>query len=319
MLSNKEKKYMKAAQFSEYGGPSVLKVTEIDKPALSEGQVLVEVHAASLNPFDTKIREGFMKDFMPLELPVTLGGDFAGIVAEVSAGVTNVAVGDKVYGSANAVAGASGAFAEYVATSAGQVAALPTNTDDTEAAAVVLVGVSARQALVQHLNLQSGQKVFINGAGGIGAIAIMIAKHLGAYVATTAAADSAEDVKKLGADEVIDYTSQDFVEILRDYDAVFDTVGDAAGFARSLAILKKGGIAVTMGMGADQAKADEIGVTAISQVTKVTTESLNALTALIEDGVVTPQVGKVFPLDDVQAAFEARENGSVKGKIVLAI
>lgn len=310
---------MKAAQISGYGGSSVVSVNEIGKPVVSEGQVLVEVHAASLNPYDTKIREGYAKGYLHLQFPATLGGDIAGVVSEVGAGVTNVAVGDKVYGSANPAGGDSGAFAEFAVTKASELAHMPIDSSFEEAAAVVLVGVSAWQALVQHIGLQSGQKVFVNGAGGIGAMAIMIAKHMGAFVATTASGDSLEAVKKLGADEVINYKSQNFVEILRDYDAVFDTVGDAEGFTKALSILKKGGVAVTMGMGADQAKAEELGVTVIGQGTKVTTEALNALTKLIEAGVVVPQIGKVFPLDQIVEAFEARENGSVRGKVVLSI
>ncbi len=311
---------MKAAQFNTYGDPSVINITEVDKPAVGEGMVLVEVHAASLNPFDTKIRAGYMKDFIPLNLPATLGGDIAGVVSEIGEGVANVAVGDKVYGGASAAGGNSGAFAEFAATKSGEVAVMPSNISFEEAAAVTLVGVSAWQAVTQHIKLQSGQKIFINGgAGGIGAIAIMIAKHCGAYVATTASGEGIEAANKLGADEVIDYKSQDFTELLKDYDAVFDTVGDAEVFAKSLAVLKKGGVAVTMGMGADQAKASELGVTVIGQGTKVTTDALNALTKLIDDGVVVPQVGKVFALTEIVDAFIARESGAVSGKVVISI
>ena len=258
-----------------------------------------------------------MKDFIPLQFPVTLGGDIAGVVTEVGVGVSGVTVGDKVYGQANAVAGNSGAFAQFAATAAGQVAAAPTNLSPAEAASLPLVGVSALQAVTEHIGLQAGQKIFVNGAGGIGAIAIMIAKNIGAYVATTATGDGLEEVKKLGADEVIDFKSQDFAEVLKDYDAVFDTVGN--DFSKTLTILKKGGIAVTMGMGADPAKAAELGVTVIGQSTKVTTAALNELTKLIEAGVVVPQVAKTFTLDQIVEAFTAREDGSVRGKVVINI
>jgi alcohol dehydrogenase len=310
---------MKAAQVSEYGGPEVIKINEVDKPTPASDQVLVEVHAASLNPFDTTVREGYMKEMIPLHFPATLGGDIAGVVVELGEGATNVAVGDKIYGQANVVAGNSGAFAEFVATSCGQVAKAPEKLDYKEAAALPLVGVSAWQALTVHLNLQSGQKLFIHGgAGGIGTIAIQIAKHLGAHVATTATGDGIARVTKLGADEAIDYKSQDFAEVLGNYDAVFDTVG-GDDFAKSLGILKRGGSAVSMIAPADEAKASELGVTAMMQSTKVTTEALDELRKLVDSGVVTPQIGKVFPLDEAKEAFEARESGTVAGKVVLEI
>lgn len=310
---------MKAAQIKAYGDASVVEVVEIDKPSAGAGQVLVEVEAASLNPFDTIIREGYMKEMIPLQFPVTLGGDIAGTIVEVGAGVENVAVGDTVYGQANAVAGNSGALAEYAATSADQVAKAPSGLSIQEAASLPLVGVSALQALTQHINLQPGQKIFITGgSGGIGRVAIQIAKHLGAYVATTATGEGIEIAKALGADEVIDYKTQDFATLLSDYDAVFDTVrGDDTN--KLLGVLKRNGVAVTMTGTFDETKANEAGVTALSQNTHVSTAALDELTRLVEDGVVKPGIGKVFALDDIQAAFTAREDGSVKGKVVIEI
>jgi len=310
---------MKAAQITDYGHADAVHVVEVDKPGVAGGQVVVEVHAASLNPFDTSVREGYMKEMIPLNLPVTLGGDIAGVVSEVGEGVNDLAVGDKVYGQANVVAGNSGAFAEFAATSAGQVAPMPGNLSFKEAGSLPLVGVSALQALTEHLNLKADQKLFIHGgAGGIGSIAIQIAKHLGAHVATTATGEGMELVKQLGADEGIDYKAAQFAEVLSDYDAVFDTVG-GDDFAAALGVLKSGGVAVTMIAEPDEAKAKELGVTAIRQQTKVTTEHLQALTKLIEAGVVTPRIGKTFTLDQIVQAFEARESGAVVGKVVLSI
>lgn len=310
---------MKAAQFKEYGDPSVVSVVEVDKPVAKEGQVVVEVQASSLNPFDTAIRAGYMKDAIPLELPVTLGGDISGTVVEVGPGVTEFAVGDKVYGQANVVAGNSGAFAEYTATSAGQVANAPANVTSNEAASLPLVGVSAVQALTEHIKLQSGQKIFIHGgSGGIGSVAIQIAKHLGAYVATTATGDQLNRVKDLGADEVVDYKQQDFAEVLHDYDAVFDTVG-ADDFVKSFRVLKQGGIAVSMIAPVDESKAEELNITALTQSTHVTTDALNKLRDLVESEIIKAHVGQVFSLDDIQAAFTARESGKVDGKVVIEI
>ena len=310
---------MKAAQINDYGDASVLQINEVEVPTVSDGQVLVEVHASSLNPFDTSVRAGYMKQYIPLEFPATLGGDIAGIVTEIGADVTSVAVGDKVYGQAYVVAGNSGAFAEYAATKSTEVAKMPSNVDFNQAGSLPLAAVSALQAINHHIKLASGQKIFINGgAGAIGAVAIQIAKSIGAYVATTASGSAIDYVKQLGADEVIDYKSNDFTEILSDYDAVFDTVG-GEGFVKTLAILKKGGVAVSMASGVDEAQAKELGVTAIGQSTKVRTELLDELTTLVEDGVVTPQIDTIFPLVDVEKAFELREAGNIRSKVVIQI
>jgi alcohol dehydrogenase len=310
---------MKAAQISEYGHADKIQVVDINKPTIKDDQVLVEVHAASLNPFDTTVREGHVKDMIS-SLPVTLGGDIAGVVREVGAGVTSAQVGDKVYGQAAVVAGNSGALAEFAATKASQVAPIPVNLDFTEAASLPLVGVSALQALTDHINLQASQKLFIHGAsGGIGSIAVQIAKSIGAYVAgSVRGSESIEFVKSLGVDEVIDTETQDFTELLKDYDAVFEAAG-GADFDKTLEVLKRSGVAVSMLATADEAKAQEFDVTTITQGTKVTTEKLQTLAKLVEDGAVKPQVTKTFPLGQVQEAFEARESGKVPGKIVITI
>jgi NADPH:quinone reductase-like Zn-dependent oxidoreductase len=307
---------MKAAQINEYGHVDVITVVDIDKPKIKDDQVLVEVQAASLNPFDTMVREGYVKE-MVKHLPITLGGDIAGVVRKVGTDVQGFNQGDIVYGQANAVAGNSGALAEYAATNADQIAKAPAGIDITAAASLPLVGVSALQAITEHIELKADQKIFIHGgAGGIGSIAIQIAKHLGAYVATTATAEGIEYVTELGADEVIDYKTTDFAQQLSDFDAVFDTVG-GEDFAKALTILKKGGVAVSMIAQADEAKVAELGVTAITQMTHTTSAKLSQLAKLVEDGVVKPNVGKVYTIDDIQAAFAARESGTVPGKIVV--
>jgi len=308
---------MKAAQINEYGHADAVKVVEIETPSINKDQVLIEVQAASLNPFDTIVREGYMKENLPLDLPVTLGGDIAGVVKEVGADVQGLAEGDIVFGQANVVAGNSGALAEYAATKAEQVAKAPKGIDITEAASLPLVGVSALQALNDHIKLTTDQKIFIHGgAGGIGSIAIQIAKNISAHVATTATGEGIDYVKGLGADEVIDYKAKDFADELKDYDAVFDTVG-GEDFTKSLTILKKGGVAVSMIAQADEAKVAELEVTALNQMTHVTSEKLTELAKLVEDGVVKTNVGQVFPLSEIVQAFEARESGKIAGKIVI--
>jgi NADPH:quinone reductase-like Zn-dependent oxidoreductase len=310
---------MKAAQISDYGDSSQININEVVKPELKDSQVLVEVHASSLNPFDSMVRSGYLKDAVPLELPFTLGGDIAGIVVEVGADAKNMALGDKVYGQANVVAGNSGALAEFSATSSEQIAKMPSNLDFEQAASLPLVGVSALQAIYEHLELKSGQKILIHGgAGGIGAIAIQIAKNLGAYVAVTATGDAISFVKDLGADEVIDYKTENFSTIVSDYDAVFDTVG-GDDFVKSYAVLKQGGKAVSMIAPADEAKANEYGITALTQSTKVTTEALDKLSELVEAGVVKPNVYKILPLSETRQAFDLRESGQASGKVVINI
>lgn len=305
---------MKAAQIATYGDVSHIAITDIEVPVLQDGQVLVEVHASSINPVDTIVREGHMKVD---PLPATLGGDIAGVVSKVGSS-SLFAIGDRVYGQASVLAGNSGAFAEFAAVAEGQVASMP-EVSFEQAASLPLVGASALQALTEHIALQSGQKLFIHGgAGGIGSITIQIAKHLGAYVATTATGDGVAFVQQLGADEVVDYKEASFTETLSGFDAVFDTVG-GDDFTAALRILKPGGVAVSMVAVADEALVNELGVTAITQRTQVTADKLTQLAELVDNGTVTPQVDAVFPLARVQQAFEARESGKVKGKVVLTI
>lgn len=309
---------MKAAQISAYGDAAAVHVVDVAKPTPAAGQVLVEVHASSLNPFDTTVRAGYMKDAIPLQLPVTLGGDIAGVVSDVGDGVAGLAVGDRVYGQANVVAGNSGAWAEYAATAADQIARMPKNLAFAEAASLALVGVSAMQALVHHLQLKPGQTLFIHGgSGGIGTVAIQIAKHLGARVIVTATGDGLGLVKQLGADEVIDYGAQDFVATVRDADAAFNTVGPDT--TKILQTVKPGGTVVSMTGAPDPTLAKERHITAIAQQTHVTTAALTELAALIEQGVVTPHIGRTYPLDQIVEALQARESGSIKGKIVITI
>jgi alcohol dehydrogenase len=310
---------MKAAQINEYGDPSIITIVDVEKPIAREGQVLVEVHASSLNPVDSAIRSGRVKEMMPLQFPATLGGDFAGIVTEVGAGVTSATVGDRVYGQSNAAFGNSGAFAEYTATAAAQTAKAPENVSFKDAASLPLVGVSALQALTTHINLAPNQKILINGgSGGIGTLAIQIAKHIGAYVATTATGEGITLAKQLGADEVIDYKMQDMAKVTKDFDAVFDTVGGSS-LDHVLPALKDGGVVVSMVAQPNEALIAGRDITAIMQMTQVTTEALQKLATLVESGAVKPQVGKVYTLDEIANAFVARESGSIAGKVVIEI
>lgn len=311
---------MKAVQINTYGGIDVLEINEnVPKPTPSKNQVLVEVHAASINPIDYKIRAGYLKEMMPLQFPVTLGGDFAGVILELGEGVIDLKVGDSVYGSAIVLNGGSGAFAQILAANTENTSLKPKNVDFAEAAALPLTGASAIQALEEHIKIKSDQKILITGAaGGIGTIAIQLAKSLGAYVATTVGSKDIGYVKSLGADEAIDYQTQHFEELLENMDSVFDTVGGETT-DRSFKVLKKGGIIVSM-VGAPSAElAKEYGVVAIGQNTEGNKERLNRLTELVESSQIKPQVDKVFPIDEIREAFRHLEQGHPRGKVVLRI
>jgi len=242
------------------------------------------------------------------------------VVVELGAGVSEgLSVGERVYGQANVVSGVSGALAEFTTAKADQLARLPKGLNFIAAAALPLTGVSAIQVLEDHMKLRAGQKILIHGgAGGIGTMAIQIAHHLGAYVATTATGDGLAYVKNLGADQVIDYTTQRFEDELRDFDAVFDTIGGDT-YTRSFAVLKPGGIIVSMLEQPNQELAEKHHVTAIMQNTKTTRASLDALTKLVEAGAVKAHVDQTFALDHTRAAFEALESGKARGKIVVEI
>jgi alcohol dehydrogenase len=311
---------MKAAQIHAYGGDEVVAVTpEASCPAVSEGKAVIEIHAAGVNPIDWKIRQGYFAKRAPLQLPLTLGGDFSGIVSEIGEGVPNLKIGDEVYGQAGIVRGGSGTFAEYALASMDNIAKKPQNIDHMEAAALPLVGVSAFQALIEHIGLKKGQKILIHGGGGgIGTAALQIAKHIGAVIYTTARSEDAAYVKGLGADSVIDYKTQRFEEIAHGLDAVFDTVGGET-YTRSFAVLKKGGVIVSMLEQPNEELMEKFGVTAIYEFTQVTGDRLQKLAELVEKGAVTIHVDKTFPLDEAAEALHYLETGHPKGKVVLKV
>ncbi len=311
---------MKVAQLVKYGGTEAIVFNpNAPPPTLTEGSILVEVEAAGVNPFDWKMREGMMQKMIPLTFPVTAGADFSGVVSEVGGGVSNYKKGDEVYGQASILDGNSGAFAEMVVVGLNTIVHKPKSITHVEAAALPLVGVSAIQALIEHMKLTRGQRILIHGgAGGIGSIAIQIGKHLGAYVVTTVSKEDAEYVKSLGADQTIDYKSEHFETILKDFDAVYDTVGGEIN-TRSYQVLKKGGILVSM---LEQPKPElvkQYGITYIAQQTKVTSEKLTELARLVDEKVIKVHVDKIFPLEKAGEALSYLEDGLARGKVVVEI
>ena len=311
---------MKAVQISQYGDAGVLTVaTDAPKPAVDDGKVLLEVRAASINPVDSMVRLGYMAKMAPLSFPATLGTDVAGVVVEVGAGAGDFRKGDKVFGMASLLAGASGAFAQYATVPAGLLARIPVGLDFTQAAALPLTGVSALEVIDEKLKAGKGSRILIHGgAGGIGTIAIQLAKHRGALVATTVLGEAVDYVRELGADKVIDFQKEAFEKVLSGYDFVFDTVAGET-YRKSFAVLKRGGTIISMLEQPDAELAAKYGVTALSQMTQVTTARLNSLAELVKNKTITVHVDRVFPVDKVKEAFLAREGGKVRGKVVLSL
>jgi alcohol dehydrogenase len=323
---------MKTAQIKSYGDSEVVEINP-NAPSLndpSEAMVLVTVKAAGVNPSDWKLREGFFKEMVPLQFPATLGSDFSGVIEKVgervsstSTSISDLKLGDEVYGHAGAFAGGSGAFAEMALAKADTIAHKPRTLNHKQAAGLPLVGVSAWQALVETIGLTKGQKILIHGgAGGIGSIAIQLAKHLGAYVATTVSTNDKQFVKEeLGADEAIDYKTQTFEDVLpHDFDAVFDTVGGET-YTRSFKVLKRdgGGIIVSMLEQPVQELMDQFGVKAVFVFSQGNRERLTKLAEWVDQNNIQVNVERTFPLAEARTALDYQRDVHPRGKIVLAM
>jgi alcohol dehydrogenase len=312
-------KSIRAARLQHYGGAEAVRVEEICLPEPGLGELLVRVHAAGVNPIDWKTRAGLLREKLPLSLPVTLGGDYSGVVDAVGPGVVAFKAGDEVYGEASPAHGGSGSFAEYVIVPAGGAAPKPKGLSHAAAAALPLTGVSALQALTEHLRIARGQSVLVHGgAGGIGSMAIQMANDLGAHVVTTVRGSQVADAERLGAQRVIDYESQRFEEVVRDLDAVFDTVGGDT-YVRSFKVLKRGGRLVSMLQPPRHDLMDEFEVEAVAQFTKVTTNRLARLAAFIDHGALKVRLDRNFPLERASAALQHLEKDSPTGKVVLTL
>jgi NADPH:quinone reductase-like Zn-dependent oxidoreductase len=311
---------MKSVQINKYGSSEVIEINQsAPEPIVSVGKVLVIVKAAGVNPIDWKIREGYMQQKFQLQFPSTLGMDLSGVIKQVGEGISAFKQGEEVYGQASVVTGGSGAFAEMALANADSIADKPRNLSHTEAAALPLVGISAWQALVENIGLSKDQKILIHGgAGGIGSIAIPFAKHLGAYVATTVSTNDQQFVRELGASQVIDYKTQNFEDILNDYDAVFDTIGGET-YRRSFKVLKKGGIIVSMLEHPNSELMNQYGVKAIFQFTQVNRDRLSKLSQWVDQNNIKVNVEKMFPLDKAGNALDYLKDIHPRGKVVLTV
>ena len=332
---------MKAFILERYGSADRVRAGEVPDPELREDDVLVQVHAAGVNPLDSKIRDGEFKLILPYRLPLILGNDLAGVVLRVGPGARRYKPGDEVC--ARPDKDRIGAFAELIAIREDAVAIKPKRLTMEEAASVPLVGLTAWQALVERANLKAGQKVLIHaGSGGVGTMAVQLAKHLGAIVATTTSTANLEWVKGLGADIVIDYRKDDFETILRDYDVVLDTLGGEA-LEKSLRVLKPGGKLVSIsgppdpdfarGIGANwvlrlamrllshriRKSAKCLGVNYSFLFMQASGDQLREIGSLIDAGLIRPVVDRVFPFESTKEALAYVEKGRAKGKVVVKV
>ncbi|GAX91755.1 NADP-dependent oxidoreductase [Effusibacillus lacus] len=308
---------MKAVIIENYGGRDQLKLVDTPVPEIRERDVLVEVHSASVNPVDWKVREGRLKARITYEFPLILGWDLAGVIKQVGSHVTKFRVGDEVFSRPDI--SRNGTYAEYTVVEENLLAIKPSNLTFEEAASVPLAGLTAWEALVEISQLKTGDKVLIHaGAGGVGGYAIQLAKSLGAYVATTVSGRNVKFVKELGADEVIDYGLQDFSKVLHDFDVVFDTVGGEVQ-TKSFEVLKENGILVSIVSPPNQEVALQKKVRPEYFFLQPDGEKLAKLANLFETGDMKPIVGSVFSLSEVAKAHELSESGHAQGKIVIKI
>lgn len=330
---------MKAFLVDRYGKKETGRIGDAPQPPLRDDDVLIRVHAASVNALDTKIRTGEFKLILPYRLPLILGNDMAGTVVSVGAGVHHFNPGDEVY--ARPDDDRIGTFAEFIAVNAASVALKPGNLTMVEAASLPLVALTAWQALVETAQLKAGQKVFIQaGSGGVGTVAIQLAKHLGAFVATTTSTANVAWVKDLGADVVIDYKQQDFATELRDYDVVLNSLGKDE-LTRSLQILRPGGHLISISGPPTPAfasaraltwplkqvmrllshgirsKAKQKGVTYTFVFMRASGQQLSEITSLVEAGAIRPVIDRVFPFQQTQGALAHVDSGRAKGKVVV--
>jgi alcohol dehydrogenase len=332
---------MKAFILERYGKKAGLRLSDMPAPELRDDEVLVQVHAAGVNVLDAKIKSGEFKLVLPYRLPLILGHDVAGVVVRVGARVRQFKPGDEIYARPDDFR--IGAFAELIALKESSVALKPKALTMEEAASIPLVGLTAWQALVERAKLKPGQKVFIQaGSGGVGTFAIQLAKHLGAFVATTTSTANVDWVKRLGADLVIDYKQDDFANILHDYDVVLNSQ-DRATLAKSVGVLRPGGKLISISGPPDPAFGKEIGapwwLKSIMRLLslgirrkalrskvgfsflfmKANGGQLREISTLIDAGAIRPIVDRVFPFASTREALDYVETGHAKGKVVVKL
>ena len=332
---------MKALILNGYGTiRDNLTFSEMEKPKIGKNQVLIEVHAASTNPIDCKIILGEFKQYVKLKLPSPLGYDVSGIVVGVGEEVDQFNIGDEVYSVPNSAT--PGAFAEFIAVDSNLISLKPNNVSFCEAAGLPLVGLTAIQAL-QYAEIKSGDKILIHaGSGGVGTFAIQYAKKMGAFVYTTTSTKNVEWVTKLGADRVIDYTKENYLEILQDLDVVIDALGGKYT-TESFDIIRTGGKVISLSGAVDARTAKELGLNVIIRsvlglvrrkitkkmkaksasyrlvIMKPESEQLNEIKRLVEDETIKPIIDREYDFNEIVDAIEYQQTGRAKGKVVIKL
>jgi len=332
---------MKAFVVERYGKNDSIRFVEMPEPELRDADVLVRVHAAGVNVLDSKIRDGEFKLILPYRLPLILGNDVAGVVVRVGSNVRRFKLGDEVY--ARPHKDRIGAFAEFISMNEDDVALKPKELTMEEAASIPLVGLTAWQALIERANLKKGQQVLIHaGSGGVGTFAIQLAKHVGATVATTTSKANIDLVKSLGADVVVDYSKEDFANVVRDCDVVLNSLGKDT-LRKSLRVLKPGGKLISISGPPDPDFARDLGsgwmlrhvmrllsygirrkarrhrVSYSFLFMRANGDQLREITSLIDCGIIRPIVDRVFPFESMKEALAYVDTGRAKGKVVVKV
>jgi len=306
---------MKAAYFMQHGGPEVMRYGDVADPVARVGEVLVDIHAASVNGADWKVRAG---KYAPItEFPYIPGRDFSGVVSALGEGVKDVAVGDAVFGVCDVEREA--AYAEKIAIRSAIVARKPESLSHVECAALALIGLTALCSTEDTLKLKSGEKILIQGgAGGVASFAIQIAKHIGAHVISTTSAANLDYVRRLGADEVIDYRARDFTKVVSGCDAVFDTVGGDVA-TRSFAVLRPGGRAAFIASGNAAPPAPRSDVVSLRPKVGRDRAHLDRIAALVTSGAVRVPAITVYSLSQAAEAHRVSESRHLRGKLVFKV
>jgi NADPH:quinone reductase-like Zn-dependent oxidoreductase len=308
---------MKAVRVHEYGGPEVLKYEDAPRPQAGPGEVLIRVHASSVNPVDWKVRAGYLQQMMKYKMPMIPGWDVSGVVEAVGSGATRLKAGDVVYCLSDI--SRDGAYAECVVVKESVVALKPKSVDHTTAAAIPLAALTAWQALNDGAKLSAGQTLLIHGAaGGVGTFAVQFAKMKGARVIATASKKNHDFLRSLGVDETIDYNTTKFEDVVHGVDAVLDTITGET-MERSWQVMKKGGILVSILEPPSPEKAAAHGVRCHHTFVQGNLDQLNEITKLVDAGKLKVIIEKVFPLAEARAAQESNATGHTRGKIALRV
>jgi NADPH:quinone reductase-like Zn-dependent oxidoreductase len=306
---------MKAVYIERHGGPEELKYGELPDPVAGPGEVVVDVHAASINGADWKVRAG--GSYKPAHFPHILGRDFSGVVSALGEGIAEFRIGEPVFGVSEA--NRESCYAEKLAIRAAIVAPKPGSLSHVEAAAVALVGLTAVVSIEETLKLKAGETILIQGgAGGVAAFAIQLAKHIGARVISTASAANLDYVRSLGADQVIDYNAQDFTKAALGVDAVFETVGGDVA-TKSYEVLKPGGRAAFIASGGKAPESPRAEVKSLRPAVGRDREHLDRIAELVGKGVLRPPEIKTYPLSEAEAAHRVSEGRHFRGKLILKV